>query len=56
MSKYYTEAEKDKLWAKVRAVLVEHKHMKPDGSPVEGSENVCKKFRKLILVDITTKG
>ena len=43
---------KDELWIQVRAVLVEHGFMLKSGIAVEGYENLCLDFRRLILKEI----
>ena len=56
MSKYLTESERDELWIDIRLTLVELGFMLKDGTPSDGNEVLCKKIRKLILVDATIKG
>ena len=42
--------EQEKLWVKVRALLVAHEVMKPDGSPTsDETAQACQDFRKLFL-------
>ena len=56
MAKYYTEEERSQLWLGIRQVLVDQNFMLPNGEPTPNNEKICKDMRKLILIDITTKG